>query len=335
LSDIPQVENERVIATWSGGEDAALWTIDIDGARPRVGILTVDFITPVVDDPYVWGQVAAANSISDVFAMGGRPLVALNVVAFPTRALGLDVLKKVIEGGFSKVREAGAVLAGGHSIRDDEPKYGLVVYGEAEADSVWRTTGAADGDVLILTKPIGTGVAITAIKAGILSASGGVKENHTLSETLRWMTALNSLNLTPDLRRAVHAATDVTGFGLVGHTMDMLSGGGLDVHMKFMDVPLLSGVLEPAEMGMIPGGVESNKVAYGDRVVMNARRSDSSPLADFEEAMLYDTQTSGGLLLAVQPERAEEVLAACRESGFDLSAAIGVFQKGSGRLVVE
>jgi selenide,water dikinase len=321
LAEIPNIENERILATWSGGEDAALWKID----DRRLGILTVDFITPVVDDPYLWGQVAAANSIGDVFAMGGRPIVALNVVGFPTKKLELDVLKKILAGGFSKTREAGAFLAGGHSVQDEEPKYGLVVYGEVDADEVWRTSGAGEKDLLILTKPIGTGIAITGIKADM------IENPETAAEATRWMTALNDVPraFSAGLRRSVHAATDVTGFGLTGHILDMLSGGDLDFRLSLRDLPLLPGVLDLANTGLIPEGTYRNRVAYEDRVQIEG---------DFEDAeidLLFDAQTSGGLLLAVSPDRAEEALSACRGAGFDRAAIIGEFSRGSGKIKVE
>ena len=212
MADLPRPRDERILTDWEGGEDAALWKI----TEERVGILTLDFITPVVDDPYVWGQVAAANSISDVFAMGGSPLVALNIVAFPLNCLPLDMLKRLMEGGASKVSESGAFLMGGHSVEDQEPKYGLCVFGEVERDAMWRTTGAQPGDALLLTKPLGTGIMATAIKAEMADPAQA-------DQAVRWMTALNDLprRMTPEQRRRVHAATDVTGFGLAGHSLDM------------------------------------------------------------------------------------------------------------------
>ena len=321
LADIPRPvvgEGRPVLADWSGGEDAALWTID----ERRIGILTVDFITPVVDDPFAWGQVAAANSISDVFAMGGRPIVALNVVGFPTKALGLDVLAKILEGGAERTRAAGAFLAGGHSVQDDEPKYGLVVYGEVERDRIWRTVGGRPGDQLILTKPLGTGIAITAIKADM------IEQRETVDEAIHWMTTLNSLplHMGGDLRAAVHAATDVTGFGLAGHVLDMLSEGGLDCRLSIAALPALAGVKDLADMGLVPEGAYRNRAAYEARVDVEGsfRPSDVD--------LLFDAQTSGGLLLAVAPDRADELLALARARGFDRAAIVGALTEGEGRL---
>ncbi len=310
-----------MLAAWSGGEDAALWTLD----EKRLGVLTVDFITPVVDDPRIWGQIAAANSISDVFAMGGRPIVALNIVCFPTKDLELDVLKQILEGGFEKTCESGAFLVGGHSVQDDEPKYGLVVYGEVERDKVWRTIGASDGDVLILTKPVGTGVAVTGIKAGM------VEDPDTIAEATRWMTALNSLpaKLSEELHRAIHAATDVTGFGLAGHLLDMLSEGTLDCSLYLNEVPVLPGVVELADMGLVPEGAYRNKAAYEGMVDIQGEFKASSL------DMLYDAQTSGGLLFAVDAKKADELLLFCKQNGFERSAIIGTLASGGGRLKVK
>lgn len=323
LADIPQVaqaEGGRVLADWSGGEDAALWTID----DRRIGILTVDFITPVVDDPFTWGQVAAANSISDVFAMGGRPIVALNVVGFPTKALELGVLKRILEGGFERTQAAGAFLVGGHSVQDDEPKYGLVVYGEVDRDQIWRTVGGRPGDKLVLTKPVGTGIAITAIKADM------IERQETADEAVHWMTALNTLplHMSGELHRAVHAGTDVTGFGLAGHVLDMLSEGTLDCQLELAALPALPGVKDLADMGLVPEGAHRNRAAYQDQVDVEG----DFPLADLD--LLFDAQTSGGLLLAAAPERAEELLALARAQGFHRAAVIGTLTEGAGRLRV-
>ena len=320
MAEIPHVESNRVLATWSGGEDAALWTID----ERRLGVLTVDFITPVVDDPYVWGQVAAANSISDVFAMGGRPIVALNIVGFPSKVLGLDVLKKILEGGFERTRASGAFLVGGHSVQDEEPKYGLVVYGEVERDRIWRTVGGRPGDRLLLTKPVGTGIAVTGIKAGM------IEDPRTAEEAERWMTALNDLplRLNEALHRSVHAGTDVTGFGLAGHILDMLSENTVDCELSLSQIPSIAGVLELADMGLVPEGAYRNREAYEDRVDVEGEFS----LASLD--MIYDAQTSGGLLLAVAPERADELLRFCRENGFERSALIGTLTAGTGRIRV-
>ena len=305
------------MASWNGNEDAAVFALDSE----RLGVLTIDFITPVVDDPYTWGQIAAANSLSDVFAMGGRPVVALNVVCFPTKVLSLDVLKQILSGGFERVRTAGAFLAGGHSVQDDEPKYGLVVYGEVIKPDLWRTTGAKAGDNLILTKPVGTGIAITAIKAEM------IEDESTRTEATESMKTLNDIALPPELHGQVHAATDVTGFGLAGHVCDMLSEN-LDCRIFLWSVPAISGVKALADMGLVPEGTYRNQAAYEGFVDVQG------DFARRDIDMLYDAQTSGGLLLAVSPEFSEDVLRHIRHKGFGRAEVIGTFTEGKGRILL-
>ena len=304
-----------MLASWNANEDAAVFELD----EQRLGVLTVDFITPVSDDAYTWGQIAAANSLSDVFAMGGRPIVALNVVCFPTKYLELDVLKTIIEGGFDIVSEAGAFLAGGHSVQDDEPKYGLVVYGEVEKAKLWRTSGARVGDTLILTKPIGTGIAITAIKANM------IEDETTRTEAEASMKMLNNIALPAELHEQIHAATDVTGFGLAGHLHDML-GKNLDCRLSMEKVPAITGVKALADMGLVPEGAYRNQAAFDGFVVVEGE------FAQSDMDMLYDAQTSGGLLLAVSPEYTEAVLGQVKHKGFGSAEVIGTFSEGTGRI---
>ena len=254
--------------------------------------------------------------------MGGRPLVALNVVCFPTKYLELDVLKNVLEGGFERVRNAGAFLVGGHSVQDDEPKYGLVVYGEVEKSKLWRTSGACEGDKLILTKQIGTGIAITGIKAGM------IEDESTRQQATDSMKKLNAINLPDELHESIHAATDVTGFGLAGHLSDMLSES-LDCHLCIKSVPVIEGVKELADMGLIPEGAYRNQAAYEDVVDVNKNEFSQSDLD-----MLYDAQTSGGLLLAVSPEKTDAVLNHIKAKGFEHAKIIGVFETGTGRIKI-
>ncbi len=311
----------RILASWSGGEDAALWKLD----DKRIGILTIDFITPIVDDAYTWGQIAAANSISDVFAMGGRPLIALNVVNFPTKLLSLDILKLILDGGYDKTREAGAFLVGGHSVQDDEPKYGLVVYGEVDNNKIWRTTGAENGDKLILTKPLGTGIAATAIKADML------EDKLTELEAIKYMRMLNSLPLymDDDLHDAVHAATDVTGFGLAGHVWDMLSDETIDLNLNLNNLPSIAGVKELADMGLVPEGAYRNRAEYEHKVdFINQAYSQS------EIDLMFDAQTSGGLLLAARADKADAIVELAKLKGFDKACIIGEFVDGTGRIRV-
>ena len=315
---MPQIYDERILSSWNGNEDAAVFELD----EKRYGVLTVDFITPVVDDAFIWGQIAAANSLSDVFAMGGRPVIALNVVCFPTKYLELDILKKILDGGFERVRTSGAFLAGGHSVQDDEPKYGLVVYGEVEKKKLWRTSGAKPYDKLILTKPIGTGIAITAIKADM------IEDELTLTEATESMKKINDISLPDELYRDIHAATDVTGFGLAGHLADMLSEN-LDCDIFLKKIPTISGVKELADMGLVPEGAYRNQSAFDKFVDLDEKGFLRSDLD-----MLYDAQTSGGLLLAVNPERADDILKHIRDKGFEKAEIIGQFKAGNNKIKI-
>ncbi len=298
-----------------------MWTID----DLRAGVLTLDFVTPIVDNPEKWGEIAAANAISDIFAMGGKPFVALNIVGFPIKTLGLDILEQILRGGHRKVSEAGAFLVGGHSVEDEEPKYGLSVYGEVELSRMWKVTGSEAGDVLILTKPIGTGVISTAIKADMVEDPSGPEEAE------KWMSTLNDvpLKLSEDLLRNVKACTDVTGFGLAGHLLDMLSDGELDFSMDLENIPLLPGTIDLAESGLLPAGTYNNRIQYEDRV-MN-RDAFPESLTD----MVFDAQTSGGLLMSVPEENAPETLHKLRETGFSYSCVIGHFLRGNGNIQLD
>lgn len=284
--------------------------------------MTVDFITPVVDDAFTWGQIAAANSISDVFAMGGRPIIALNVVCFPTKYLELDVLKNILEGGFDCVRKSGAFLVGGHSVQDDEPKYGLVVYGEVDKNKLWRTSGAKAGDKLILTKPIGTGIAITAIKADM------IEDEATRIEATESMKTLNIIDLPDELHQNVNAATDVTGFGLAGHLADML-GDDINCNLFLSSIPSITGVKELADMGLVPEGSYRNQAAYEKFIDVDEKNFVQSDLD-----MLYDAQTSGGLLLAVNSSHADKLLNHIRSKGFERAAIIGEFEAGTKKIKI-
>lgn len=303
---------------WDSGEDAAVWKID----NERAGVLTVDFITPVVDDPKQWGAIAAANSLSDVYAMGGRPLIALNVVGFPSKKLDLSILQAVLAGGMEKVTESGAFLAGGHSVEDEEPKFGLVVFGEVPAGRIWKVSGARPGDAIILTKPLGTGVMATAIKADMAGDASWTEE------AIRWMMTLNDVpvRLDPNLLPEINAGTDVTGFGLIGHALDMISDGRLDISLSMSNIPLLPGVIQLSEMGLLPEGTYNNRIAYQDRVL------DDASCPETHVDMAFDAQTSGGLLLVVNREKAEGVTDAIRALGFLHAAIIGRVKEGKGTI---
>ncbi len=274
----------------------------------------------MVDSPEYFGKIAAANSLSDVYAMGGRPLIALNVVCFPTDCEPLEVLKEILNGGAEKVLEAGAMLAGGHSVQDEEPKYGLVAFGEVKRDMMWTVGTAAPGDTLILTKPIGTGIAVTAIKAGLFA-------DEYIDPAVQSMAKLNSIPpiLSEDIRMSVTACTDVTGFGLAGHALDLLSDGtALEIEVE--KLPLLPGIKEMSEMGLIPAGAYRNKEHSGSKVI------NCSNAGIFAEDLVFDPQTSGGLLIAIPQEHEDELLKQLIAGGFDKSARIGRIVPGANNI---
>lgn len=255
--------------------------------------------------------------------MGGRPIIALNVVCFPTSCEPLEVLKQILKGGAEKVKEARAMLAGGHSVQDEEPKYGLVVFGEVEKKNMWQVGTAKEGDTLILTKPIGTGIAVTAIKAGLFD-----EKNIKIAEEN--MCKLNSIphKLSAKIRGLVSSCTDVTGFGLAGHALD-LPAEGVSVEIETEKLPLLPGIKEMGEIGLIPAGFYNNKAHSGARV-MNC-----SPMGQFAEDIAFDPQTSGGLLISIAKEHEEELLKELHAGGFEKSCVIGQFVKGNRTLILK
>ena len=266
-------------------DDAAVYRL----GGGRVLIATVDFFTPIVDDPFAYGQVAAANSISDVYAMGGDPFLALSVAAFPAD-LPPEILTEVLAGAATKVREAGAVLAGGHSVRDAEPKFGLTVLGFAREDALILKRGARPGDLLYLTKPLGTGVLATALKEEALSPD-------LERELVASMARLSGGPSRAAVAAGVHGGTDVTGYALAGHALEMAEASVVRVVLEWGRVPLLPSVHELAAQGFVPGGTGTNEAAFAPRV------SGLDRLSETDRALLFDPQTSGGLLLAVPPAR--------------------------------
>ncbi len=286
-------------------DDAGVYRLTDDLAI----VQTVDFFTPVVDDPYTFGQIAVANALSDVYAMGGRPLTALNIVCFPSRTMDISVLRDILRGGIDKLREAGAVLVGGHSVDDTELKYGLSVTGTVHPGRVLTKSGARPGDVLILTKPIGTGIINTAIKGGMAGEEAG-------RTVARSMASLNRTASEVMLEVGVRACTDITGFGLLGHACEMVQDGqiGLRIHSKA--VPLFPQTMEMARMGMVPGGTRRNREF---RAGMVESPGISTVLLD----VLFDPQTSGGLFMAVDAEKAGLMLARLKEAGVADAAIVG------------
>ena len=270
-------------------------------------IQTVDFFTPIVDDPYMFGQIAADNSLSDVWAMGGEPAVALNIVGFPN-CLDPAILGDILAGGAAKVKEAGAVLVGGHSVQDDEPKYGLCVSGFVHPDKIFKNYGCRPGDVLVLTKQIGSGIVNTAIKAEMASPSA-IREAQTV------MASLNKLGKQVVEKYDVSACTDITGFGLLGHCVEMASASEVTFELKVKDIAYLEDAADYAKMGLVPAGAYKNR-GYSMKHV------DSEAVEEYFLDLLYDPQTSGGLLISVSPEHLGEMMADFKAAHMDTTVSI-------------
>jgi selenide,water dikinase len=302
--DIPVDPN--VLAGIGGSEDAGVYRLSDDAAL----IQTVDFFTPIVDDPRIFGMAAAANALSDVYAMGGRPITALNVVCYPLAKLGIESLKSVLAGGLEILREAQVALVGGHSVEDDEPKYGLCVSGLVHPDRIMRNSSLRPGDKIILTKAVGTGVIATAIKGGL--ASSGSVNAMVIS-----MCTTNRRASEVAARFGVQACTDVTGFGLAGHLVEMARASGCRVRVRSEAVPLLAGAAEVASMGLVPAGAHANRNFFGCWTDMDA------DLNDVTTDLMFDPQTSGGLLLAIPSERVEDLMRTLIAERVESSAVIG------------
>jgi selenide, water dikinase len=291
LRHVFPTEDPRALVDASTGDDAAVYLLD----ENRALVVTTDFFTPIVDDPFQYGQIAAANALSDLYAMGARPLFALNLLAFPRGKLGDGTLEEIIRGGVEKAREAGISILGGHSIDDAEPKYGLVAVGEVHPGEMTTNAAARPGELLVLTKALGTGIIATAIKAG--TAGADLVETATRS-----MAALNKGAAEVMREMGVRAATDVTGFGLLGHLRQMLRASGVAARLEAEAVPLLPGVLELAETARFPGGTLRNLGDVKEDVFF------PEYLPEVRRALLADAQTSGGLLMSVPPDLVPELL---------------------------
>lgn len=308
LGQLPQVDHPALLSQQIPFADAAIYRLD----ENRALVQSLDFFTPVVDDPYTYGQIAAANSLSDLFAVGATPLTALNIVAFPIGLLGPEVLQQVLAGGDERVQAAGAVIAGGHSIEDDEPKYGLSVTGIVDPAKMLTPTGCQPGDQLILTKPLGTGLLATALKGEVLTETD-------ISEAIAGMVMLNQQASKVALQVGVSACTDITGFGLVGHALELAEASGVGLQLQIDNLPVYPRALEMASIGLVPEGSYRNRDYYFKRVV---GQQQADPL---QLDLLSDPQTSGGLLFAVAPDRIEELqqkLVACGASAFHIGTAI-------------
>lgn len=271
-------------------------------------MLTVDFFPPIVDDPFTFGQVAAANALSDVYAMGGRPITALNLLMVPAK-MPPDIAANILRGGGDKIAEAGAVIAGGHSVKDNELKYGLSVTGLIHPDKIIKNIGARVGDRLILTKPLGSGIVSTAVKQNKAAA------DHVAALTAN-MIALNKAASEAMVALGAHAATDITGFGLAGHGYEMASGSGVTCEIEFAALKLLPGTIEYVKAGALTGGANATRMYLANKICLD------SSLPDYASHIIHDPQTSGGLLIAIAPDKANELMARLSDAGVD-AADIG------------
>jgi selenide,water dikinase len=282
------ISDERVIIGLDGHDDAAVVRLD-DG---KLLVQTVDFFTPIVDDPYQFGQIAAANSLSDIYAMGAKPIFALNIVGFPINDLPNEMLTTILQGGADKAKEAGIPTVGGHSVDDKEPKYGLVVTGEIEEKNIVTNKSATPGDVLVLTKPLGTGIIATAIKKGVV-------KNDVIRTAVESMSALNELASKIMVELGVKTATDVSGFGLLGHLNEICEASKVSAEIKYNDLPLLPGVNKLASDGIIPGGTKRNLSFATSFTYFHDQ------LTKIQQLISADAQTSGGLLISLPPDSAK------------------------------
>jgi selenide, water dikinase len=300
-------------------EDAGIYKLTENVAI----VQTLDFFTPIVDDPYQFGQIAAANSLSDVYAKGGRPLTAMNIVCFPLKTMDISVLREILRGGLQKMHEAGVVLLGGHSVEDRELKYGLSVTGVIHPSRIIFNTGCRAGDKLILTKPLGVGIINTALK-------GQMASEESIKEAVRSMATLNKQASELMQQESVHACTDITGFGLLGHACEMIEGQDVCIVIDSRAVPYIPEARQLAEMGLLPGGMYRNRDFRSHMVEVEP--GVPSPLVE----IMYDPQTSGGLLISLAREAADRFLASLHAQGVPQAAVIGeVRESPSGRILVE
>jgi selenide, water dikinase len=314
MSALPVHEAPELLSSIADGEDAAVYVIGDDLAL----VQTVDFFPPIVDDPFTFGAIAAANALSDIYAMGATPLTAMNLVAFPCN-IGLDTLREILEGGYSKVSEAGALMVGGHTIDDAEPKYGLAVTGTVKPSEMTTIGGAVAGDLLVVTKPVGTGILATAMMAEFID--GGA-----MRPAIESMLALNREAAWVFSRYRVNACTDVTGFGLLGHLYEMMRAGAVSSEVWAKRVPLFAKTVEMGGIGMMPAGLYRNKRFVGDRA---RYAGEDEVLYD----SLFDPQTSGGLLASVHPDDAESMLEELRRGSCPDACVIGVVKEADGPMI--
>lgn len=319
MHELPKFRDPDLLVGTETADDAGVYRL-----RPDLAIVnTVDFFTPIVDDPYIFGQISATNALSDVYAMGGEPKTCMNIVCFPKGKMDIEILGEILKGGAEKVKESGAVVVGGHSIIDEEIKFGMAVTGVIHPDKILRNVGVQEGDVLILTKPLGTGIITTALKKGKAS-------EESVNEAVQSMTTLNATAAEVARKHPVHACSDVTGFGILGHALEMASGSDVTLVIESAKMPLLRGTPRLAEKGYITGGCKRNKDYLNDKMLI-----DKNIREGLVEAAL-DPQTSGGLLFAIARRHAAKLLEDLHAAGVSHATEVGYatsLQKAWVRLV--
>ncbi|OGB65654.1 MAG: selenide, water dikinase SelD [Caldithrix sp. RBG_13_44_9] len=306
MKNIPQSQHPDLLVGINTADDAGVFRLTEEIAL----IQTVDFFTPVVDDPYTYGQIAAANSLSDVYAMGGRPITALNIVGFHPKILPMSVLEEILTGGFDKTEEAGAVIVGGHTILDEELKYGLSVAGVIHPNKIVTNAGAQPGDMLVLTKPLGTGIISTAIKSGKALGELADRANQV-------MTSLNKTASEVMQEIGVNACTDITGFGLLGHSYEMAAASKVGMKFWASKIPFFKEIIPLITEGFVPGGTHNNRAYLEDKVeILHSLSAENT-------TVLFDAQTSGGLLISVQEDKVDNLTRELKKRGLDIVAIIG------------
>ncbi|MCH9647451.1 MAG: selenide, water dikinase SelD [Deltaproteobacteria bacterium] len=314
LASLPKNEDPNLLVGFSTSDDAAVYRLSGETAL----VMTADIITPPVDDPHLFGQIAAANALSDVFAMGGKPLACLNLIGFPADKLGPEVLHGMVAGALTKVTEAGAVLAGGHTTEDEEPKMGLSVTGVVHPDKVWTNAGAQPGDALVMTKPIGSGVLFNANLKGWVSTEA-------LDTCIAWITTLNKRAAEIMSGFEIHAATDITGFGLAGHCLEVAEGSEASLRIDIDAIPVMDEALAVYQRGMTTG------VNAVNRQLVESKWRFERELPFWHQEIFIDPQTSGPLLAAVPPEQADDLVAALQDSGIEVARRVGTVEPFDGR----
>jgi selenide,water dikinase len=313
LSKLPRQNDPRLLVGFDNKDDAGVFLLQEGLAL----VQTTDFFTPIVDDPYLFGQIAAANSLSDVYAMGGRPLTALSIVCYPEDG-DLEALERILAGGIEKMMEAGCTIVGGHTVRDSEVKFGYAVTGTIDPAHIWTNAGAHPGDLLILTKPLGTGLIATAIRAGKAASAW-------IDAAAQNMSRLNkdAAEAIGVLGNAIHSVTDITGFGFIGHAWEMASASGVSLRLDSSRIEPLDGALECATLGFIAGGLKKNREFVG-----NCAQFASGVSMEMQH-LLYDPQTSGGLLIAIAPESAEQAKSLLKKAGCSAMQVGKIIEKTS------